>query len=342
MSVTAFLLAIVVLIPLSSQAAPADAPIDLLDYILQKDDVHNEWTLGGTDVYADKDPDGTGVQTFVLNKFSDANCYEVYKATEHEIQLRYEVMRCGKENEEKWIRRFEEVNGEGAAPGAVWMKRFMKPGEGFLSTFRQDRFVFDPKTREYEIDKSGSMKEQQTYASINWATNDWGSHNKTGFALNPAVRLTSEWQRDGLMLELYDYAKGKGLIAWRWLERVHSLRPAEADKTGYVFHCENGYVWRESVGDANHEPVVFEYDLEKSKKGRKLDVEKFTSHWKPELGAQWYVVYRDSTREHVLERKNERIQHSYALPEWGEAKTLSDLPYLFTHPPKQKKTGSLK
>jgi hypothetical protein len=335
-----FVVVVVVLVAHVARAAPSDAPIDLLDYVLQKDDTRNEWTLGGTDVYADTDPDHAGAQAFVLNKFSNANCYEVFKVTDTQIQLRYEVMRAGgTKGDDNWIRRFEELNGEGAAPGCIWMKRFMKPGEGFLSTFRQDRFVFNPKSRQYEIDPNGSVKEQQTYASINWANNEWGINNKTGFELDPAIRLTSEWQREGLMLELYDYAKGKGLIAWRWLERVNGLRRAEGDTTGHVFHCENGFVW---IDDAGNTPRAVQYDLAKQKKGRELEVVKFTSHWKPELGAQWYIVYRDSTKEHPLVKKNERIEHSYALPEWGSDKTLSDLPYLFTHPPAQKKAGSLK
>ena len=29
------------------------------------------------------------------------------------------------------------------------------------------------------------------------------------------------------MLEMYDYAKGKGLVNWRWLERVSTLRAME-------------------------------------------------------------------------------------------------------------------
>jgi hypothetical protein len=342
MRVHRLLLAIaILLIPTFTYAAPSDAPIDLLDYLMQKDDVRNEWTIGGTDVYADKDPDGAGVQTFVLNKFSDANVYEVFKVTETQIQLRYEVMRAGgKKGDDNWIRRFEEVDGEGAAPGCVWVKRFMKPGEGFLSTFRQDRFIFNQKTRQYEIDRDGSVEKQQTWASINWADNEWGDHNKTGFQLNPAIRLTSEWQREGLMLELYDYAKGKGLVAWRWLERINSLRPLEGDTTGTIFHCENGYVLVMPRDDP--QPTVFAYDLKNRKQGRPLEVVQFTSHWKPELGPQWYVVYRDSTKEQPLKKKRERIEHSFELPEWGAGKTLSDLPYLFTHPPAQKKTGSLK
>jgi hypothetical protein len=328
------------IVVLSTRAAPSAAPIDLLDYIKQTDDARNEWTLGGTDVYADTDPDQTGAQTFILNKFSNANCYEVFKVTDTQIQLRYEVMRAGgMKGDDNWIRRFEEIGAEGAAPGCVWMKRFMKPGEGFLSTFRQDRFVFNEKTRQYELDPNGSVEEQQTYASINWAKNEWGRNNKTGFELNPAIRLTSEWQREGLMLELYDYAKGKGLIAWRWLERINGLRRAQGDTTGHVFHCENGLVWIDSTAQA---PRAVQYDLAKQTKGRELEVVKFTSHWKPELGAQWYIVYRDSTKEHPLVKKRERIEHSYALPEWGSDKTLSDLPYLFTHPPAQKKTESLK
>src|SRR5438552_2893425 len=67
---------------------PPNHPIDTLDFFLQTDDSQNTWTLGGTDVRPAIDPDGTNTQTILLNKFSSATHYEVYKVTPSEIQLR--------------------------------------------------------------------------------------------------------------------------------------------------------------------------------------------------------------------------------------------------------------
>ena len=51
----------------------------------------------------------------------------------------------------------EEIDAKNKQPGAVWCKRRMIPGgEGFLSRFRQDKFIFDEASHAYVIDKSGS------------------------------------------------------------------------------------------------------------------------------------------------------------------------------------------
>src|SRR5689334_3278607 len=66
-------------------------PIDVLDYFLQRDDRDDGWTINGHDVRADVDPEGTGADVIVCNKWSNPNSYEIYKATPTELQIRYEV-----------------------------------------------------------------------------------------------------------------------------------------------------------------------------------------------------------------------------------------------------------
>src|SRR5205814_10570016 len=116
----------------------------------------------------------------------------------------------------------------------------------------------------------------------------WGNNNKTGFDLDRVLRLTSEWQREGKIFETYDYARGKGPVSWRWLERVSTLKPLKDGRSGKLFHCENGAVLVEDPRDAHRPPVVLKYDLTRHKPGEPLEVISFTSHWKPELGPQWY------------------------------------------------------
>ncbi len=323
------LLTLILLIPALriASAAPATQPgqIDFLDYFLQSDDVGERWTLGGTDVRPDRDPDGTSTRTYVLNKWSTPDCYEVFKITDHQVQIRYEVVRAaGKNGTGNWIRRYREIDAEGAVPGAVWIPRFVKPGgEGFLSRFDQDRFIFDEASHSYVKDTAGSAKDFPSYLCCVWANENWRGNNKTGFAINRVLRLISQWQREGLMLEMYDYAKGKGLVAWRWLERVSTLKPKEGDDTGKIFHCEEGFVWVEKGSGA---PKVWKWT--DGKKTADLEVIPFTSYWKPEMGEQWYVVYRDSTREGPLVKKMERVRHDFSLPEWiiKPGATIADLP----------------
>jgi hypothetical protein len=309
----------------------ADERVDFLDYFVQSDDVRAEWTLNGTDVRAADDPDGTNVRTFVLSKFSDPRCYEVFKVTDTDIQIRYEVNRPGDEKpRDFWIRRYQEI-GQPPGSGAVWIYRFVTPGgAGIVSNFHQDRWTFDDKSRSYVIDRSGAVENFTSYISCVWADEDWHGKNQSGFRIDRVLRLISEWQREGLMVEMYDYAKGKGLVAWRWLERVSTLRPMEGDATGQLFHCENGVVRVTSKGDREHSPIVLTYSGNRKIKTRQLEVISFTSHWKPELGPQWYVIYRDSTQETGLVKKHERLEHDYALPEWGPDERIGDLPRKFT------------
>jgi hypothetical protein len=320
-----------ILLVLSAHAR-ADERIDFLDYFLQSDDVREEWTLNGSDVRPAQDPDATNMRTFVLNKFSDPNCYEVFKVTDATLQIRYEVTRPGNEKPgEYWIRRYQEI-GQPSGSGAVWINRFITPGgPGTLSNFRQDRFIFDEKSRSYVIDRAGSVEQFPSHISCVWADANWHGKNKSGFKIDRVLRLISQWQREGLMIEMYDYAKGKGLVAWRWLERVSTLRPMQGDTTGQIFHCENGYVRVQSKGDRDHPPDVFTYSPNQKSKPRRLEVIPFTSHWKPDLGPQWYAVYRDSTQEQGLVKKAERIPHDYALRECSEPSTIRDLPALYTN-----------
>jgi hypothetical protein len=324
-------------------AQAAEKPIDPLDYMLQSDDTQNAWTLGGWDVRADRDPEGTKTQTFILNKESNLKTYEVYHVTDSQIQIRFEVMRSGDLNPQgHWIRRFEEIEGGGSAPGgsapgAIWMKRSMIPGgEGFISRFRQDKFDFDPATHGYVFDAKGSADELQSYISIAWATINWDNNNHTRFNLNRVLRMTSQWQTEGNIFETYDYAHGKGLVNWRWCERVSTLTPMQGDTTGKIFHCEEGFVQVLTPGDATHPPRVIKYDPQTHTAGRQLEVISFASHWRPKLGPQWYVVYRDLSKEQPLEKVTQQIPHDFSLPEWQSKPNaaIADLPYVKTHRPR--------
>jgi len=309
----------------------ATQPIDVLDYFRQSDDLHDDWILGGKDVRADRDPDGTDTSVLVLSKFNSSTSYEVYKVTPNELQLRYEVVRPDPGGSAKnWIRRFQEHGqGHGEFPGAVWMPRHVAPdGKAYSTHQSKDRYVFDPKTHSYDFDKPGSSPDNTIIYSFVWATNDWGDRNHTGMDLNPVLRLISEWQREGKIFEMYDYAHGKGLVNWRWLERVSTLPPIQADATGHLFKCENGCVQVESAGDAEHPPVVFRYDRQKQAKGERLQVISFTSHWAPKLGPQWYVIYRDLSQEGPIEKTQGQLAHDFTLPEWQSkpGATIADLP----------------
>ena len=335
-------IAVVVSLMISIRAAraecPTSQPIDVLDYFLQKDDPNESWTLNGTDVRPDHDPDGTDTQTVILNKWSQPGCYEVYKITPNELQLRYEVVRHDPvTGHGDWIRRYEELGDDhGLYPGHVWMLRHpLVDGSIYRTHMAKDRWIFDDKSKSYVIDKSGSSAQNTITFSFVWANTDWGDQNHTGMDLNPALRLISEWQLEGKIFETYDYARGKGLTRWRWLERVSTLPHVNGDASGKVFSCENGQVFVESPGDETHPPVVFKYDPVQKKPGEPLEVIRFKSHWTPDLGEQWYVVYRDTLREGGIVKKIERIAHDFTLPEWTSkpGATIKDLPAMYTTSP---------
>ena len=95
-----------------------------------------------------------------------------------------------------------------------------------------------------------------------------------------------------------------------------------------MFHCEEGLVYVERASTEGGKPRAWKH--QNGKKGRELEVVQFQSHWKPGMGKQWYVVYRDLSREKRLTKTMERIEHDYALPEWDVKKTIADLPGLYT------------
>ncbi|MHB1001427.1 MAG: hypothetical protein ACYC27_19480 [Armatimonadota bacterium] len=331
------------LIPLavcSVQAEPVQKmeTVDFMDYFLQTDDTENAWTIDGTDVREDIDPDGTDTQTYILNKFHSSNFYEVFKLVDDELQIRYEVFRAGgKEGKGSWIRRFEEIDGKGKAPGSIWCKRYVVPGgEGFFTKFRQDRYIFDEKTKSYVPDESGNIRYFPNYTRFVWAEKNSLKNNKTGFKFGRLLRMVSEWQREGISIEMYDYAKGKGMVDWRWLERISTLQPVKEDKTGRIFHCMDGYVEVVPGAESWSKPAVYQYDISKKKRGRGLGVVKEKSVWRPGLGEQWYVVYRHASRENPIRKTDECIPHDFTLPEWTSkpGATIKDLPYVNTNPPK--------
>jgi hypothetical protein len=333
----AVLVLLILLLPRAS-AAPTSQPIDVLDYFLQKNDADDSWTLNGHDVRPEVDPDGTDTQTIVVNKWSKPNCYEVYKVTPTELQIRYEVVRSDPNGSPRnWIRRYEEIGDDhGKFPGHIWMPRHPAvDGTVYLTRHRKDRWVFDMTSKSYVIDKNGSNPDATIAYSFVWANNDWGEQNQSGMELNPTLRLISEWQREGKIYETYDYSRGCGLTVWRWMERVSTLPHVEGNPSGKIFKCENGAVMVEDVGDQNFYPLVHKYDLAHGTKGEQLEVVRFKSHWAPELGEQWYVVYRDSIREAPLRKLNERVAHDFTLPEWKShpGATIKDLPAMYTTSP---------
>jgi glycosyl hydrolase family 43 len=321
-------------VPNISAAPPTTRRIDVLDYFLQKDDVGQAWTINGHDVRPDNDPEGTDTWCSIGNKFSQSRCYEVFKVTPRELQIRWEVVRSDPASGHgNWIRRYEEIgDGHGPLPGHVWMLR--QPtvdGTVYQTHMKKDRWKFDDASKSYVIDKEGSTADSTIAFSFSWADEQWGDRNKTGLEIeDPALRLTSEWQREGKIFETYDYARGKGLVRWRWLERINSMPPLPGDKTGKLFKCENGAVEVDDAGDQMPSPIAWKYDVAKAQKLEPLEVVKFKSHWAPELGEQWYVVFRDSLREEGLVKKDEKIAHDFALPEWKAGASIKDLPPMYT------------
>lgn len=334
----ALLLSIGILIAPARHAWSAEAAVDTLQYMLQTDDKNGEWTINGTDTNSIVDPDRSGLDAFALSKFSNPNLFEIYQVTDADIRIRYEVYReGGMQGTGNWIRRFEEISATGPTLGAVWMKRQMVPGGGgFESHYRQDRFVYDRAAGAYSQDPKGSGSDFRSYISVVWAQFDPES-NKTGFAIDKVLRMVSEWQTEGLIIETYDYALGTGLVNWRWLERLDLLRPVADDKTGKLFRCENGTVQIESRGSSNEEPVVYKYDLSSKTQGDRLGVVRIASHWKQPAGLRWYVVFRDLAKERPILKQRGSVKPSLALPEWKSKAnaTLADLPYVNTHKTKQ-------
>ncbi|HWB52875.1 MAG TPA: hypothetical protein VG722_01740 [Tepidisphaeraceae bacterium] len=318
----------------ASAAVASSAPrgqIDILNYFLQNPKIAGHFTIGGVSVHPNSDPDGTHHRVLVLDKFDSPDTYEVYYLTPTQLQLRYEVMRSDPHGSSAdWIRRYRPIGpGADASDGALWMPRYVIPGQtSYLVHYTVDRYQFDPAIRAYLADAPHCEHDLHTFNSVVWADDPWGLNNHTGVKIDRVLRLISQWHPEGAVIERYDYARGLGLVNWQWLQRLSTLNPVDGDKTGRIFSCENGAVYIQSRGNAVDPPSVLKYDLKTHAIGSTLPVVLFTSHWAPELGPQWYVVYRDLSREDTLEKVRWNIKQSYALPEWftHPDATIADLP----------------
>jgi hypothetical protein len=311
--------------------APRAEVVDVLEYMLQSDGKGQSWTLGGHDTASVEDPCGAPYRAFALNKFHSNAAYEIYKVVNDEVQIRYEVYKG------QWIRRFEELGRAGKAHGGVWMRRHMNTeGPGATSRAALDAYVYDLSEKAYVWSPERSAPQTAVHFTVRWADLDWRGMNETGFDLHRVLRMYSEWQDLGLIFESYDYAKGKGIVNWRWYEWFDGYvlnRPLEGDPTGRVYHCEAGHIYVADRGRESGEPVAYRYDAETGERGRRLEVVSWTSHWAPEDGPRRYVVYRDLSKEYPLEKRAESLHPTYDLPLWeGEAYRLSDLPHHYTTP----------
>lgn len=327
------------------QSANPRSAIDVFPYFLQGDDRREEWTLGGLDVLPGRDPEGSRDRTVVATKFHSPDFYEVFRITRNEIQLRYEVFRpggCGGEG--NWIRRFEEIGGEGAAPGSVWLRRRMVPEQPVTTRCRIDRFVYDKQSRAYVHDPRGSLKELTIFISIHEARADWPLGDRSGFGIDRVLRLVSDWHPTGQVIETYDYARGKGMVNWRWLERIATLAPDTALRKPNIYRCMDGSGLVEVLAAPRDgdRPTVYKCDPTTGERTGRLDVLEMASAHRKEPGKAWYVVFRDLSREAPLIRKNERVATSYALPEWAARPnaTIADLPYVYTNPLRPRVAGA--
>lgn len=303
--------------------------IDTLEYFLQ-DDPENAWRME-VDMMKAKDPDDFGRLTYVLGKFGSANHFEVYIITATEIQIRYEVYKTG------MIRRFEETRNPGKGEGYIWMRRYMVPGgEGFITRYNTDHFEYSPALGTYQWKEVG---EGVQYISADWANIEWSGNNKTGHDLDSVLRITAEWHDLGYIIEQYDYAKGFGLVNWRWLDSIdflqHDSNKVAGDSTGRVRSAAGGYLYAyvEDLGSEDREPVVYQYNLNTGEKGRRFEVIKWKNHWRSDEEFIWYVVTRDLSKEKPLTISYNVVEYDYYIPPGSTEMTIADLPYKRTTPP---------
>ena len=318
------------LILLLPQFAFAVDSIDTLDYFLQSSDTLQQWAWGGHDIRPCQDPDKGGARTYIQNKFNKSDTFEIFKITDTEIQIRYEILK------RNYGRRFEE-NGRQSGSGYVWMQRFMIPGgEGFLSSHCIDssNFVNDS----YQWVSGSSPSNVSMYNSVDWAIVNWTYGTDLGFSSATVLRLTQEWQTQGHIFENYDYIFGKGIINWRWLENFNNyvlLHPY--NQSAGIYRCENGYLYVQSYGSETLPPILFKCDAN-GITGRQLEVITFKSYWL--AAAEWFVVYRDLSKESKL-AQTAPVAIDMELPEWGQMKTIYDLPYIHTTAPIEKAAGDM-
>ncbi len=307
--------------------------VDMLDYMLQRRDTDERWTLGGIDMLPATHPLGEDTPCFTEAKFHRSDFCEVYTYDDRDIRLIFEIWRGGGEaGTGNWIRRFTEIERPRRLAGGLWAPRYPAVGEWRRSAIRVDRWDFDMDTRSYRINTAGSLRRLDQLISVEWARLEPGRSNRSGFPIGRVLRLVSEWHREGSVMELYDYAEGYGLIDWRYLERLSDLEPV--DKPGRqvrrpldAWVSEGRLIEVVSPGGRFTRPVVYLIDSRTLRRQRRLAVMQRVSAWKPGRGPEWYVVLRHTLSEGVLEKREARLPVGYTLPEWTQhpRATLADL-----------------
>ena len=305
------------------------AKIDFMEYFLQDKDISDNYTIGGNQTHVvPSDPELNNpkdIQIIVYNKFNSVDYYEIFRLSGNNLMIRYEVFR-NSAGTDSWVRVFENI---GANPedklGYLWSKRYIDPDtkEGWEYEVRQNKFIFNSNTKEYEYDKSGSIiTGYKQYSFVTWGTLENPKNNHTGKEIKKVLRLVSEWQPLGIIYETYDYAKGLGLVDWCWYEQVASFKQTPENN---VYQYSLGYMYVESFGDENVAPIVYKYDIEKKEQTEKLRTVKHKSHWNKDGKEDWYIRARCLSDEGKIERKKLKIIPNFNLPEWGHDKTLKDL-----------------
>lgn len=306
--------------------------IDTADYLFSKHvDVGapNWFLIGGEQSQPAVDPEGNGLSTYVVHKFSSQQAYEVYYVNNDSVQLRYEVGQNGGSN----IRRFAEINENS---GAVILGRYLNPGNSpsYLSHFSLDNLVYDGS--QYVISDTDSYTNGAANNMVSWVNIDWGGKNFTGLNLNHVLRVSTD--EHGGVLEDYDYARYVGIVNWRFNEPINfflqNYKIKDSNGIPGLYSCERNTVQLvpdvQSVGPNDTPPEIYFYDMASGKRGEKLIPYQRVSIWG---GTQWYVTCYESAKDVGAVRTGPQyFPVIYSLPLGDQQKLLNSLPFKYTSP----------
>ncbi len=323
-------IALFFLIQTACWSSPSSNTIDTFKYWFPTFEKSQDYFIRN-DIFKTEDPDGLGRTSYFNGKFGNPQCYEIFIVTKEDINIRYE-------KHMDWFRRYEERSPEykGKCLGNIWLKRYMTPGykNGFITNTKQDYFKFNEAEQKWIYQERPVSKQ---YVSIDIVDVDYGKYNQTDYPINKVMRRTDEWQTEGKIFEQYDYAKGLGLVNWRWIDRIDLIKKHHVEKLadGDLYKCGyDGYnlCFIPTHNNAKDLKEVYSWNDRDKVKGRPLELIRFKSHWSKDNKNRVYVISTDLSKERILKlKKKTRGYHQY-LDHGDTRQQLSDMPYHKTTP----------
>jgi len=197
--------------------------VDALDFFVPSGSAVG-WIIGGNQTgplpapWGTKDPEGTKLKAFAMNKFNSPQDFEIYKVDGRNIYIRYECL-------SNWIRGFDT---RGDKRGEVFLVRKVPTSGSRIVHQNFSTHVFQLAKKKWYLSEShpvfAEFSEYKILPAANsndiLAVRPWLHSCNCGLDNIDILLHLSYWQSQGKIVEFYSYGFGVGFVHWRWTENL--------------------------------------------------------------------------------------------------------------------------